>query len=100
MSHAQVKLLAHTSPLTSVSVDPSTLGQRMATTALDGSVKIWDTRMWRPLNEYGLKKTPRATAWSQKGMLAVGWGNHVSVRRLALSLSLPDPSFSNVKSSR
>ncbi|GAA5892626.1 hypothetical protein JCM8208_005866 [Rhodotorula glutinis] len=79
VSHAQVKLLAHTSPLTSVSVDPSTLGQRMATTALDGSVKIWDTRMWRPLNEYGLKKTPRATAWSQKGMLAVGWGNHVSV---------------------
>ncbi|GAA6056938.1 hypothetical protein JCM3770_007153 [Rhodotorula araucariae] len=79
VSHAQVKLLAHSSPVTSVAVDPSTLGQRMVTTSLDGSVKIWDTRMWRALNEYGMKKTPRTSAWSQKGMLAVGWGNHVSV---------------------
>ncbi|BGP50596.1 putative U3 small nucleolar RNA-associated protein 7 [Rhodotorula kratochvilovae] len=77
--HAQVKLLAHSSPVTSLTVDPSTMGHRMATTALDGSVKIWDTRMWRAVNEYGMKKTPRTSAWSQKGMLAVGWGNHVSV---------------------
>ncbi|GAA5863258.1 hypothetical protein JCM8547_002878 [Rhodosporidiobolus lusitaniae] len=79
VSHAQVKLLAHTAPLSSIAIDQSTMGYRMATTAIDGSVKIWDTRTWKVLNEYGFKKTPKDVKWSQKGMLGVGWGNHVSV---------------------
>ncbi|GJN93412.1 hypothetical protein Rhopal_006467-T1 [Rhodotorula paludigena] len=79
VSQAQVKLLAHSSPVASLAVDPSTMGHRMVTTGLDGSVKVWDARMWKCLNEYGFKKTPKTTCWSQKGMLAVGWGNHVSV---------------------
>ncbi|BGP57400.1 hypothetical protein JCM8202_005042 [Rhodotorula sphaerocarpa] len=79
VSTAQVKLLAHSSPVSAIAVDPSTMGHRMATAGVDGSVKIWDTRMWKCLNEYGLKKTPRSLDWSQKGMLGVGWGNHVSV---------------------
>lgn len=80
VSTAQVKLLAHSAPVSAIAVDPSTMGHRMATAGIDGSVKIWDNRMWKCLNEYGLKKPPKSLDWSQKGMLAVGWGNHVSVR--------------------
>lgn len=80
VSTAQVKLLAHSSPVSAIAVDPSTMGYRMATAGLDGSLKVWDTRMWKCLNEYGLKKKATSLDWSQKGMLGVGWGNHISVR--------------------
>ncbi|GAA6063775.1 hypothetical protein JCM10212_005564 [Sporobolomyces blumeae] len=79
VSQAQVKLLAHSSPVSSIAVDPSTMGYRMVTTGIDGSVKIWDTRKWQVLNEYHLKKTPKSSGWSQKGLLGIGWGNHISV---------------------
>ncbi|GAA5989617.1 hypothetical protein JCM5350_003195 [Sporobolomyces pararoseus] len=79
VSQPQIKLLAHTSPVSSISIDPSTMGYRMVTTGLDGTVKVWDTRKWSVLNEYQFKKTPKSTCWSQKGLLGVGWGNHVSV---------------------
>ena len=69
------------------------MGHRMVTTGIDGSVKIWDTRKWAVLNEYHLKKTPKSSVWSQKGLLGVGWGNHISVR-IHLSLSVY---FSNIR---
>lgn len=51
----------------------------MVTTGVDGTVKVWDTRKWAVLNEYQFKKTPKTAVWSQKGLLGLGWGNHVSV---------------------
>ncbi|KWU42719.1 BING4CT-domain-containing protein [Rhodotorula sp. JG-1b] len=97
VSTAQVKLLAHSAPVSAIAVDPSTMGHRMATAGIDGSVKIWDNRMWKCLNEYGLKKPPKSLDWSQKGMLAVGWGNHVSVfndlSRPSASPRMPPPPY-------
>ncbi|CEQ41621.1 SPOSA6832_03353 [Sporobolomyces salmonicolor] len=97
VSTAQVKLLAHSSPVSSIAVDPSSLGTRMVTTGIDGSVKIWDTRKWAVLNEYHFKKTPKTTAWSQKGLLGVGWGNHISVfndlTKPSHSARLPPPPY-------
>ncbi|GAA5907866.1 hypothetical protein JCM6882_004577 [Rhodosporidiobolus microsporus] len=97
VSHAQVKLLAHTSPLSSIAVDPSSMGYRMATASVDGTVKIWDTRKWAVLEEYGFKKTPKSIGWSQKGMLGIGWGNHVSVfndlSRPSVSARAPPPPY-------
>ncbi len=68
--------------MTSIALDPSTLGTRMVTTSLDGEVKVWDTRNWKALNTWKFKKVPKSTAWSGKGMLGVGWGNHISVNFL------------------
>ncbi|GAA5866695.1 hypothetical protein JCM1840_002432 [Sporobolomyces johnsonii] len=97
VSTAQVKLLAHSSPVSSIAVDPSSLGTRMVTTGIDGSVKIWDTRKWAVLNEYHFKKTPKTTGWSQKGLLGVGWGNHISVfndlTKPSHSARLPPPPY-------
>jgi U3 small nucleolar RNA-associated protein 7 len=56
------------------------MGHRMVTAGLDGAVKIWDTRKWGVLNEYHFKKSPGSAAFSQKGLLGLGWGNHISVR--------------------
>ncbi|POV95050.1 hypothetical protein PSHT_15869, partial [Puccinia striiformis] len=74
-----VKFLAHLGPVTSLSVDPSSSGNLLTTTGLDGSLKVWDTRNWKTLTSWTLKKPAKTTAWSQKGLLAVGWGAHVSV---------------------
>lgn len=79
ISQPQVKLLAHRGPVTSVSVDPSSSGRIMSTTGLDGGLKIWDTRTWKTLADWTLKKPATTAAWSQKGLLAVGWGAHVSI---------------------
>ena len=79
VSRAQVQLQAHRGPVSSIALDPSTMGHRMVTTGLDGTVKLWDTRKWAVLNEYHFKKTPQSAAFSQKGLLGLGWGNHISV---------------------
>lgn len=55
----------------------------MVTAGLDGTVKVWDTRKWGVLNEYQFKKTPQSAAFSQKGLLGLGWGNHISVRSVS-----------------
>lgn len=76
---AQVKLLAHNGPVSSISHDPSSLGCYFSTTGLDGSLKVWDSRMWKSVNEWRLKRPGQSTSWSQKGLLAVGWGNHTTI---------------------
>ncbi|SCV70400.1 BQ2448_1794 [Microbotryum intermedium] len=79
VSRPQVQLQAHRGPVSSIALDPSTLGYRMVTCGVDGSVKLWDTRKWAVLNEYQFKKTPTSVDFSQKGLLGLGWGNHISV---------------------
>lgn len=88
VSKAQVQLQAHRGPVASIAIDPSTLGTRMVTTGLDGTVKIWDTRKWGVLSEYQFKKRPASAAFSQKGLLGLGWGNHISVSKNVLGYSL------------
>ncbi|KAK4049510.1 putative U3 small nucleolar RNA-associated protein 7 [Microbotryomycetes sp. JL201] len=79
VSQAQVQLLAHRGPVSAIAYDPSTMGTRMVTAGIDGTVKVWDTRKWAVLNEFMFKKTPQAVSFSQKGLLGLGWGNHISV---------------------
>lgn len=80
LSQPHVKLLAHRGPVSSLSIDPSSAGRLLASTGLDGTVKVWDMRNdWKPLASWQLRKPPSSVAWSQKGLLAVGWGPHVSL---------------------
>lgn len=73
-----VKLLCHTSPLLDVAVDAK--GLQMATSAIDGKLKLWDLRNgYAPLHTYSSHRPVSSIAISQRGLLATGAGPHVRV---------------------
>ncbi|KAL7418157.1 NUC141 domain-containing protein [Mrakia frigida] len=77
-----VRLLAHLGPITSISIDPSSssLGRHLCTTGLDGAVKIWDSRNYsKPLSQWTSRREIASTAFSQRGLLAVGAGSTVQI---------------------
>ncbi|PWN48850.1 BING4CT-domain-containing protein [Violaceomyces palustris] len=81
LSTPALKLLAHRGPVTGISIDTRNGAREMATSGLDGSIKVWDSRMLGkgPRREW-ISRTPASEiAYSQRGLLGVGWGNHVSV---------------------
>jgi U3 small nucleolar RNA-associated protein 7 len=77
MTQPLVKMLCHSGPVQSLSIDQS--GHYMATAGLDGQLKLWDIRTYKELNAY-FTPTPAATVtFSQKGLLAVGSGPRVTI---------------------
>lgn len=81
LSTPALSLLAHRGPLTSISVNVASSGREMATSGLDGSIKIWDCRNLGkgPLKEWISRKPANDLKYSQRGFLGVSWGNHVSI---------------------
>jgi len=85
-----VKLLAHRGPVVGMSVDPSesSAGRYCATAGLDGTVKLWDGRMWgKEVRSWGVRNTPHSINFSQRGMLSVGGKSGVTVYRDVISSS-------------
>lgn len=84
LSTPHVKLLAHTGPIQSISIDPSasSCGRYMATSGADGRVKVWDNRNWgKTVREWSVRSAGRHQVdWSGKGLLAVAGKGGVSVR--------------------
>lgn len=77
MTTPLVKMLCHNGPVKDVTVTNS--GYHMATSGLDGQVKIWDLRTYKLLDAY-FSPTPASTLeYSQTGLLAVGSANRISV---------------------
>ncbi|SGZ25779.1 BQ5605_C024g09769 [Microbotryum silenes-dioicae] len=60
VSRPQVQVQAHRGPVSSIALDPSTLGYRMVTCRRRRFVKLWDTRKWAVLNEYQFKRRRRS----------------------------------------
>lgn len=79
VSTAQVKLLAHKGPVSAIAHDQSSMGSYFATAGLDGSMKVWDSRNWGIVNEWHLPRPASSLCYSQKGLLASGWGHHATV---------------------
>ncbi|SPO34728.1 related to UTP7 - nucleolar protein, component of the small subunit processome [Pseudozyma flocculosa] len=81
LSTPAVKLLAHRGPVTGISIDTRNGGREMVTSGLDGSIKVWDSRMLGrgPRREWISRKPATDVQYSQRGLLGVGWGAHVSV---------------------
>ncbi|KAE8268037.1 hypothetical protein A4X09_0g4310 [Tilletia walkeri] len=85
-----LRLLAHRGPITGVSVNTRDGGRQLATSALDGSVKVWDVRMLGPgpVKEWVSRKPASDLQFSQRGLLGVAWGDsHVDVYNLSNSSS-------------
>ncbi|XP_046339144.2 WD repeat-containing protein 46-like [Haliotis rufescens] len=71
------KMLCHIGGVRSLAIDNS--GKYMASSGIDGKMKIWDLRMYRMLQSYKLQTGAGSLAFSQQGMIAAGTGNVVQV---------------------
>ncbi|PWN40318.1 BING4CT-domain-containing protein [Ceraceosorus guamensis] len=81
LSSPAIKMLAHRGPLSAISLSTQNQGRDMATSGLDGSVKVWDIRMLGrgALREWQSRKPASDLKYSQRGLLGVAWGSHVSI---------------------
>jgi len=79
-----VKMQCHRGPVLSMSVEKK--GTYMATSGLDGLLKLWDIRTYKPVYSYRMNGRPAAaTAISHRGMLAAAFGSQVYVFKDALA---------------
>lgn len=60
----------------------------MATSGLDGQMKIWDVRTFKQLQAYYTPTPASCLAISQRGLLAVGHGPNIQVILLHFSKKL------------
>ncbi|KAG8531132.1 uncharacterized protein KY384_004490 [Bacidia gigantensis] len=72
-----VKMLAHRGPVRSMAVDRE--GRYMVATGQDMKMSVWDVRMYKPVNEYFLRRPGASVAISDSGLTAVGWGTQTSI---------------------
>ncbi|WWC69741.1 uncharacterized protein I206_103684 [Kwoniella pini CBS 10737] len=82
MTTPHVKLLAHRGPVNGIAVDPSegSAGRYVATSGMDGMVKIWDGRMWgKEVRQWHVRNQITNLAYSGMGMLSVGGKSGVTI---------------------
>jgi U3 small nucleolar RNA-associated protein 7 len=93
-----------------IAIDPSesSAGRYCATAGLDGTVKIWDGRMWgKELRSWTVRNAPTTLSYSARGILAVGGRSGVTTYQsphagaptppVYLTLPLPGLAAHNVK---
>uniref|UniRef100_A0A7S4KP52 BING4 C-terminal domain-containing protein n=1 Tax=Paramoeba aestuarina TaxID=180227 RepID=A0A7S4KP52_9EUKA len=86
---AAVKMLAHKGSLLSIGIERE--GNYMATSGLDGKLKIWDLRMYKALSETSFVHPAHTLAFSQRKMLATGHGPLVQIWKEPIISSPKDP---------
>uniref|UniRef100_A0A7S3DE57 BING4 C-terminal domain-containing protein n=1 Tax=Palpitomonas bilix TaxID=652834 RepID=A0A7S3DE57_9EUKA len=77
MTTPLVKMMCHKGPITSLAVRKD--GHQMATTGLDGQMKIWDLRNYKVLQEYFTTSPACSVDFAQKDVVAVGFNSHVQL---------------------
>lgn len=89
-----VKMLCHRGPVQSIAID--TKGNYMATSGLDGKMRIWDVRTYKELHTYYTPTPASCLAISQRGLLAVGHGPHIQIWRDAFTQKQKSPYMSHM----
>ncbi|KAJ3279784.1 Small subunit (SSU) processome component [Borealophlyctis nickersoniae] len=84
-----VKMLCHKGPVLAVAIDRG--GYYMATAGLDGQMKIWDIRTFKPLQQYYSPTPASNLSISQRGMLSVAYGPHISIWKDAFLTKQKEP---------
>jgi U3 small nucleolar RNA-associated protein 7 len=73
-----VSMLCHKGPVQAVAVNAP--GNTMVTSGTDGRVKVWDLRSLQSAQaSFRTYHAATTLSFSQRGMLAIGWGPHVEV---------------------
>ena len=70
-------MFCHKAPITDLSIDRD--GLYMATSSLDGYMKIWDLRQYRLLHAYKPDRPVVSVDISDRGMIALGLGRSVQI---------------------
>jgi U3 small nucleolar RNA-associated protein 7 len=78
-----VSMLCHRAAVTDLAIDRE--GHYMATTGLDGYLKIWDIRKFQYLHSFKLDKPANALDISERGCLAVAEGRKIQILRNAFT---------------
>ncbi|KAI9014444.1 WD40-repeat-containing domain protein [Phycomyces nitens] len=97
MSTPLVKMQCHKGPVQAIAVDYA--GNYMATSGLDGQMKIWDIRKFDVVHEYYTPRPATSLSISQRGLLGVGWGAHVTVWKDALRTKQESPYMNHLQPS-
>lgn len=80
---ALASMFCHKAPLTDLAVDRN--GTYMATTGLDGLLKIWDLRKMAPLHSFTLERPANSIDISDRGVVGLGMGRKVQLLREAFT---------------
>ncbi len=89
MGQPLVSMLCHRGPVTALAVSRD--GGYVASAGMDGEVKVWDLRMYKQLHYYQFTAPPSSVDISQRGLLAVGFGSHITVWKDALVRKVQSP---------
>ncbi|ODQ67785.1 component of small subunit processosome [Nadsonia fulvescens var. elongata DSM 6958] len=90
MSTPLVKMLTNYGPVQNIAIDRA--GRNMVTTGTDRQIKIWDIRNFKESVHSYYSPTPaNSLSISDTGLLAVGWGGHVSLWKDALAQKQNSP---------
>jgi len=71
----------------------------MATAGLDGQLKVWDIRTYKPVHEYYTPTPAQSITISQQGLLAVAHGPRVSIWKDALRTKQISPYMTHLQPS-
>lgn len=77
MAQPLVKLQLNRGPIRDIAVDRE--GKYMAVSGSDKRVKLWDLRTFKELDTYNSPTPARTLDISDRGLLLVGWGPHITV---------------------
>lgn len=90
LSKPAVKMLANKGPVRACAVDRG--GFNMVTAGADGRLNVFDIRnTYREVHSYFTPTPAQTLSISDSGLLAVGWGGHVSIWKDALRTKQKSP---------
>ncbi|CAO3612154.1 unnamed protein product [Cunninghamella echinulata] len=95
MSSPLVKMMCHKGAVKAVAVDKG--GHYMATSGLDGQLKIWDIRKYGVVQEYYTPAPATSLSISQRGLLGVGWNTHVTIWKDAFRTKQVSPYMNHLQ---
>lgn len=82
-----VKVFCHLSPITGLAFSPT--GDKMITTGIDKTIKLWDARTFRePLAQYKTKTPVNHVAFSQKNTVSIALGNVCEILKITSTGSI------------
>jgi len=90
-----VKLLPHRGPVRAIAMDKT--GRYMVSASQDRQISIWDIRMFKELHSHHLRIPASTITISDRNLIAVGFGSHVSIYKpdvfnLSSDSHVPTPS--------